>query len=576
VSCRIDLFAGGNMKRRDGLCTRREAAAKWLTLIGVLVATSGAWGADTYDYDELGRLKGVTLSDGTRIDYALDAAGNRKTLTTTPGNPNPPDTTPPTDPTGLAATVVNASRIDLSWTGSTDNPGGSGLASYRIERCSGSGCSNFAELTFTTGPSYSDTSVAGVTTYQYRVRARDVAGNNSGYSNTAVATTPDGTPPTAPTSLRLWVAPTSTSVWLLWDAATDNVALGTYRVERCTGANCSSFAEIGTLNGNAVNPSYNDTTTAGTTTYVYRVKARDTSGNDGPYSNTLTVSTPDTIAPSVPMNLQLNSPNSNTVNLSWSASTDTGGSGLAGYQVFRNGSFFDTTAVTNYTDLTVVGSTQYTYTVRAYDNASNFSPQSGAQTITTGDTLPPNAPTNAVATAVSDTRIDVSAFGVLDNGGSGVAGYRLYRSGVLVATATVPSFSDTGLSPNTTYFYTVRAYDNANNESADSNVTSATTQPPGAPLAPHASTSQSQITAGGSYTVSWTTPANTEYFELYRRNLFVTNDFSLVYSGTATSLAHTSVPAGEYESYVLACNTSGCSPASNVVFVQVCPSSGCN
>lgn len=106
----------------------------------------------------------------------------------------PPDTTPPTDPASLAATPISDTRIDLAWTASTDNVAVTG---YRIERCVGAGCGNFTEFTITPSNSYSNTTgLTGSTTYRYRVRAMDGAGNNSGYSNISSATTlPPPIPP---------------------------------------------------------------------------------------------------------------------------------------------------------------------------------------------------------------------------------------------------------------------------------------------------------------------------------------------------------------------------------------------
>ena len=62
------------------------------------------------------------------------------------------DTTPPTAPTGLAATAASSTRIDLNWTASTDNVGVSG---YRVERCQGAGCTNFAQVGTPTATAYS-------------------------------------------------------------------------------------------------------------------------------------------------------------------------------------------------------------------------------------------------------------------------------------------------------------------------------------------------------------------------------------------------------------------------------------
>src|ERR1700716_1758393 len=103
------------------------------------------------------------------------------------GAPPPPDTQPPTNPSNLSATAASASRIDLSWTASTDNVGVTG---YLVERCQGSGCTNFSQMATPSGTSYSDTSLSASTSYSYRVRARDAANNLGPYSATASATTP--------------------------------------------------------------------------------------------------------------------------------------------------------------------------------------------------------------------------------------------------------------------------------------------------------------------------------------------------------------------------------------------------
>jgi uncharacterized repeat protein (TIGR03806 family) len=75
------------------------------------------------------------------------------------------------------------------------------------------------------------------------------------------------------------------------------------------------------------------------------------------------------------------------VDLQWTAATDTGGSGLAGYRVLRGGNQVATVTAptTTYSDTTVSAGTQYSYTVRAFDGATpaNVSADSGAATVTT-------------------------------------------------------------------------------------------------------------------------------------------------------------------------------------------------
>ena len=105
------------------------------------------------------------------------------------------DTSAPTVPSTLAASGGGSTSVNLSWNASTDNVGVTG---YRIERCQGVGCTSFAQIGTATGTTFSNTGLAAATSYTYRVRATDAAGNVSGYSNTATAsTTSSATAPVA-------------------------------------------------------------------------------------------------------------------------------------------------------------------------------------------------------------------------------------------------------------------------------------------------------------------------------------------------------------------------------------------
>lgn len=105
------------------------------------------------------------------------------------------DTTAPSVPTLLPVNVISGSRIDLTWTASTDT-GGSGLAGYKLERSSTSATTGFAQIYAGTGLSHSDQTVAAGVRYWYRLRAYDNAANDSAYSATQDGTTP--TPVTGP------------------------------------------------------------------------------------------------------------------------------------------------------------------------------------------------------------------------------------------------------------------------------------------------------------------------------------------------------------------------------------------
>ena len=94
------------------------------------------------------------------------------------------------------------------------------------------------------------------------------------------------------------------------------------------------------------------------------------------------------------------------------------------------------------------------------------------------DLIPPTAPANLEATGFMTTpKIGLKWLFSTDN--IGVAGYRIYRDGVEIATTSSTHYNDHGISFNITYTYTVSAYDAAGNESAQSNSASAMSVPLG-------------------------------------------------------------------------------------------------
>ncbi|MBK8479427.1 MAG: VCBS repeat-containing protein [Opitutaceae bacterium] len=82
------------------------------------------------------------------------------------------------------------------------------------------------------------------------------------------------------------------------------------------------------------------------------------------------------------------------------------------------------------------------------------------------DALPPSVPTNLIGTASSSTAITLAWAASADD--VDVTGYRIYRDGALIGTSSTPGYSDTDLTPGTTYTYRVTAFDAAGNESPPS------------------------------------------------------------------------------------------------------------
>jgi chitodextrinase len=232
---------------------------------------------------------------------------------------------------------------------------------------------------------------------------------------------------------------------------------------------CSLFAQAGTTTytydalGRLITATYNDT--GAIVTYAY-----DAAGN-----RTQVSTSHDTMPPSVPTGLTGAAHSQTRIDLDWTASTDN--VGVTGYRIYRAGIQIGTSTFHAYSDLTVVGSTSYTYTVAARDAAGNVSAPSAPRTVATPDVTAPSIPTGLSAAPASPSRINLSWSASSDTGGSGLAGYTVYRGGSPIASTASTSYSDIGLASSTTYSYTVAAYDNMGNTSSQSNTASATTLP---------------------------------------------------------------------------------------------------
>ena len=120
--------------------------------------------------------------------------------------------------------------------------------------------------------------------------------------------------------------------------------------------------------------------------------------------------------PSVPANLVGSVASPTQINLSWTASTDS--AGVAGYNVFRNGSKIGTTANPSYQDTGLSVGTSYTYAVSAYDTAGNTSAQSATVSVST-----PTPPSVAMSSPRNGTMFKAGSLSVASSASdaSGIA-----------------------------------------------------------------------------------------------------------------------------------------------------------
>ncbi len=201
------------------------------------------------------------------------------------------DGTGPTAPTELSATAVATDRIDLTWSPAEDEE--TGIAAYKVFR-------DGLEVATTTETSYQDSGLSPATEYEYRVSAVNGDGLQGSLSDPALATTLDGSGPTAPTNVDATTI-SQTQVDLTWTASEDpETGVDQYKVYR-----------DGAVVGTVVSTSFADTGLQQNTTYVYSISAVNGEGIEGERSQSVSARTfpsEDAIPPAPPTGLRTVTP----------------------------------------------------------------------------------------------------------------------------------------------------------------------------------------------------------------------------------------------------------------------------
>ena len=398
-----------------------------------------------------------TGSDSSWFWSRQASASLRPVLNLTYTDTAPSDTTAPTAPGSLSASVAGTA-VALSWTASTDN---TGVTGYTVHRSTTAGFTpaTTSRIADTTGLSYTDTNRPAGTWY-YRVTATDAAGNTGPGSNEATATTQPSAPPTvlavesaadtytsasAPTtdfgtsgSLAVYGSPDATTVLRFQVPAAPAGQTLTGAILRIRTTSLASAGSANTLNVRSAADSWSETGTL----YANRPAV------SGPTLGSLPGGTAANTAYDIPL---------------------------------------DTSLMTGWT-----GSRTLALTGTGTDSSWFWSRQASATlrptltlTYTDGtppDTTAPGAP-GALAAIANGTTIALSWTASTDN--TGVTGYTVHRSTTAGFTpATTSRIADTtGLSytdtnrPAGTWYYRVTATDAAGNTGPGSNEATATTQP---------------------------------------------------------------------------------------------------
>jgi subtilisin family serine protease len=256
------------------------------------------------------------------------------------------------------------------------------------------------------------------------------------------------------------------SITLSWTApAANGSPITAYNIYRGVpnGAALPFLTSVGNVT------TFTDTSPANGTSYTYQVSAVNGAG-EGPRSNRSAATAAS--APSAP-GLVSATASGQSVDLTWTAPADDGGSAVTGYRIYRSTTrgaevpVATTGTGTSFTDTSTAYGSTYYYEVTAV-NAVGESARSNELSVTlvAPDSTPPSTPGNVHVGATGTAQLILDWSASADN--VGVTGYQVYRDGALLSTVTPTVFLDSALAAGSTHTYVVRAVDAAGNQSQPS------------------------------------------------------------------------------------------------------------
>jgi fibronectin type 3 domain-containing protein len=396
----------------------------------------------------------------------------------------------------------------------------------------------------------------------------------------------DGTPPTF-AGVKSYSS-LSSSITLSWSPASDKVTAAqnmVYLVYRASSSGSQNFATP-TFTSARGALSYDDTGLAAGATYYYVVRAMDEAGNIDPNSVEIMAST-DTSPPSFGGATGAQAAGSTSITVRWTAATDniTPTSGIV-YLVYRSTApissaniasitaFTAAAGATSYTDSGLTSGAAYYYVVRAKDQAGNIDTNTvQASAITVVDTTPPAFSGATGAATQGSSAIAMGWNAATDSVTSSAnmvyliyrattSGGQNYSTPTATTAAGATSYTDSGLSAGTTYYYVVRAKDEAGNIDANTVQRSATTNAASSDTTPPTFAGASSLTvqATPSMTLSWVaatdniTSSSGIVYLVYRATTSGGQNFAAPLATTAagaTSYVDTTTLAGTKYYYVV-------------------------
>ena len=386
------------------------------------------------------------------------------------------DTTSPSVPGSASTTSPSADRSPVwVWTAATD--AGSGLATdaYQVEWSQDSGFAGGVTADTATGSSFTHTDDLADGTWYFRVRAVDAVGNQSSFAANGTVVV-DASAPTTPGTPAPAAAETAdvTPSWS-WSASTDSgVGLDDPAYELQWSQSSSFAGGVFTSTNNSTNFTHTDDLADGT--WYFRVRAVDAVGNESNWSAN-GVAEVDASVPTTPGSPTTPTPtNDDTPTWTWAASTDSGvGLDTPAYEVqwsqdsgFAGGVTSDTANAASFTHGSGLPDGTWYFRVRAVDVVENRSGWSGTGTVVI-DTNAPDTPSGTPTTTTPTSDNTPTWLWTPDMDDS----YQLewtqtsdFSGGVSNGTSATEAFTHSTSLADGTWYFRVRAVDEASNTSS--------------------------------------------------------------------------------------------------------------
>src|SRR5208337_1832743 len=378
----------------------------------------------------------------------------------------------------------------------------SGTTSYNVKRSTTNG-GPYTTVASPTTASYTNTGLTNGTPYYYVLTAVNTVGeSNPSVQATATPTAPVTVPP-VPTGLQATAG--NAQISLTWNASSGATS---YNIKRST-TNGGPYTTI----ASPATPSYTNSGLTNGTPYYYVVTAVNSAGESNPSVQATATPTAPVTVPPVPTGLQATAGNAQ-ISLTWNAS-----SGATSYNIKRsttNGGPYTTIAspaTPSYTNSGLTNGTPYYYVVTAVNSAGESNPSVQATATPTAPVTVPPVPTGLQATA-GNAQISLTW-----NASSGATSYNIKRSTTnggpytTIASPATPSYTNSGLTNGTPYYYVVTAVNSAGESNPSVQATATPTAPVTVPPVP----TGLQATAGNAQiSLTWNASSGATSYNIKR------------------------------------------------------------